>query len=204
MRTKLRRMTAVCAAAAAALAATAALGTGAQADPDLPIHQTVSADTHLKTLNQDLHLTGTFDGTFDLGTGDLDGDLAFQPTEGSLDILGLSAAKVGVAIVPTAPAHGKIDLATSAVQLSTTFNIRILSIKPLGLPLNLVGNNCITSSPVSLTSSGTIDIATQVVTLSAEFTIPPLKNCGLLVTPVLNLVVPGPGNTFNAVATPRT
>jgi hypothetical protein len=36
---------------------------------------------------------------------------------------------------------------------------------------------------------------------SGTYTIPPLQNCGAA-TKALNLVVPGPGNTFTAVATP--
>jgi hypothetical protein len=201
----LRRYVAVCATAAAALTATAALGTtGAQADPDLPIHQDIAAHTHLAKLNQDLDANGTFDGTFDLGTGSVDGDLAFQPAQTTLNILGLNAASVGVSISPTAPAHGSIDLGASTISLTTSFDIKILYIRPLGLPfLNLVGNHCQTSTPVTLTSSGPIDIATQKATLSGDFTIPPLKNCGLLTTPVLNLVIPGPGNTFTASASPR-
>ena len=200
---KLRRALVLCGVAAAALTASVAGAPVAQADPDLPIHQDIAAQTHLAKLNQDLDSVGTFDGTFDLGTSALDGDLAFQPSEGSLDLLGFEAAKVTIAIVPTGPAHGSINLGTATVALSTSFNIKILSIKPLGLPFNLVGNNCQTSAPVTLDSTGTIDLATQVVTLDGEFTIPKLKNCGFLVTPVLNLVVPGAGNTFHAVATPR-
>jgi hypothetical protein len=200
---KLRRALVLCGVAAAALTASVAGAPVAQADPDLPIHQDIAAQTHLAKLNQDLDSVGTFDGTFDLGTSALDGDLAFEPSQGSLDILGFQAATVTIAIVPTGPAHGSINLGTQTVALSTSFNIKILSIKPLGLPFNLVGNNCQTSEAVTLDSTGTIDLATQVVTLDGEFTIPKLKNCGFLVTPVLNLVVPGAGNTFHAVATPR-
>ncbi len=34
-------------------------------------------------------------------------------------------------------------------------------------------------------------------TFSGTYTIPKLKDCGL-VTPALNLLIPGPGNTFSA------
>jgi hypothetical protein len=201
---KLRRVAVLLGVTAAALTASVVGVPGAEADPDIPIHQNVAAQTTLKKLNQQLDSVGTFDGVVDLGDSTLVGDLAFEPSEGSLDILGLEAATVGVAIQPIGQAQGTVDLATSTVQLNSSFNIRILYIRPLGVEgINLVGNNCITSAPVELSTTGTLDLATLTVTLAGEFEIPKLKNCGLFVTPVLNLVVPGPGNTFTAVATPQ-
>jgi hypothetical protein len=39
-------------------------------------------------------------------------------------------------------------------------------------------------------------------TLSGVFTLPSFKTCGLVVTTALNQLLPGPGNTFTATATP--
>ena len=201
---KLRRAAALCGALLATATTLVAIAPRAEADPDLPIHQNIAATTHLAKLNQDLTAAGTFDGIFDIGTGELTGDLAFQPTETTLNLLGIGLAKVGAAIAPAGPATGTIDLGTSTISLTSSFDIKILYVKPLGLPFNLVGNKCQTATPITLASSGPIDLATQSGTFTGEFTIPPLKSCGFLVTPVLNLVVPGPGNTFTAAATPRT
>jgi hypothetical protein len=66
--------------------------------------------------------------------------------------------------------------------------------------LNLVGNSCVTSTTVSVTMRGVADL-TSPATFSGIYTIPPLKTCGAL-TAALNLVIPGPGNTFTAKATP--
>lgn len=200
----LRRAVALCGAVAAALTASLVAVPGAEADPDLPINQDVAAQTHLAKLNQDLDSVGTFNGVFDLGDSTLVGDLAFEPSEGQLDLLGFQAATVGVQIAPIGQAQGTVDLATSTVTLNSSFNIKILYIRPLGIDgFNIVGNRCVTREPVQLHTTGTIDLATLTVTLAGEFEIPKLKNCGLFVTPVLNLVVPGPGNTFSAVATPQ-
>ncbi|HMG42174.1 MAG TPA: hypothetical protein VK611_12630 [Acidimicrobiales bacterium] len=198
---KLRRAAALCGALLATATALVVAAPGADADPDLPIHQTITATTHLARLDQDLGAVGTFDGTFDAGTGEISGDLAFQASQTTLQLVGLPAAEVGAAIVPTGPAAGTIDLATSVVSLTSSFDVKILYVKPLGLGLNLVGDRCQTATPITLTSSGPIDLATQSGTLSGTFTFPPLKDCGLL-TPALNLLVPGPGNTFTATAAP--
>jgi hypothetical protein len=49
--------------------------------------------------------------------------------------------------------------------------------------------------------SGPVDLVNG-TTLSGEFEIPTFENCGLLTTPILNLIVPGGGNTFSATARP--
>jgi hypothetical protein len=70
-----------------------------------------------------------------------------------------------------------------------------------GTTVNLVGTTCMTSKPVSVTMSGPASLGAPSV-FSGVYTIPPLQNCGLATT-ALNLVLPGPGNTFSASATPK-
>ena len=45
-------------------------------------------------------------------------------------------------------------------------------------------------------------LLTAASTFTGTYAIPQLAHCGLATT-ALNLVVPGPGNTFTAVATPQ-
>jgi hypothetical protein len=40
-------------------------------------------------------------------------------------------------------------------------------------------------------------------TFTGSYTIPQFANCSLA-TPVLNQLIPGPGNSFKAVATPKS
>ena len=50
------------------------------ADTVIPIHWTVNASTHLKSLNMDVTVPpGTFDGQVDLTTGALTGNLTLPP-----------------------------------------------------------------------------------------------------------------------------
>jgi hypothetical protein len=173
------------------------------ADPDIPINQVLDVTTHLKTLNQDIQTDGgTLTGTLDLGTGDLTGELALPPTETPLQLAGIvPLANVGTEVVPTGPITGHVDLATSTITTTSSFHLKIRYVRPLGLPLNLVGNRCQTSRPITLTTSGTIDLATQAGTISGEFAIPPLQNCGIF-TSLLNPLVAGDGNTFTASVRP--
>jgi hypothetical protein len=67
-------------------------------------------------------------------------------------------------------------------------------------PVNLVGDKCTTETPIVVTMSGIAKIG-QKSTFTGSFTIPKFKTCSVM-TPILNQLVPGPGNTFSATATP--
>jgi hypothetical protein len=174
----------------------------AQAAPDLPIHWRVDATTHLATLNRDVQVPrGTFDGVIDLGTGDLTGDLALPPADIRLDLIGLvPVVDATFAITQTQPITGHVDLATLYVTATATFDIRVLSARPLGSSVNLVGDNCRTSAPISVTMQGPVNL-TGGSTFTGTYAIPPLEHCGLL-TPALNLVIAGDGNTFTGTFSP--
>jgi hypothetical protein len=67
-------------------------------------------------------------------------------------------------------------------------------------PVNLVGDKCTTEKPIVVTMSGIAKIGAK-STFKGSFTIPNFKDCSVM-TPVLNQLVPGPGNTFVANASP--
>jgi hypothetical protein len=170
----------------------------ASAAPVIPITWDVDASTHMASLGIDVSLTGgTFDGQIDLGTGDLTGTMALPQASTWIKLGSIPLAKATFAMQPVGPITGKVDLATLTVTTTATFNIRLVSIKPLGLPLNLVGNRCTTASPISVTMGGTVDLAGS-STFTGTYAVPRFKDCGLLVTPIINLIAPGDGNTFTA------
>ena len=113
------------------------------------------------------------------------------------------------------PVTGHVNLDTFKVTSTSVVNIHILTMYasatapklPIGLPklpglppVNLVGNHCMTSTPVAITISGIAKIG-QKSKFSGTFSIPDFKNCQSLTT-VLNQEIPGPGNTFSAIASP--
>jgi hypothetical protein len=80
------------------------------------------------------------------------GTLSLPPAETSIEILGLNLADVGFAIEPVGPTTGTFDLSTLTVTMTSSFNIKIPHLNPLGLDfINLVGSRCQTATPITLT-----------------------------------------------------
>ncbi|MGZ6894649.1 MAG: Calx-beta domain-containing protein [Acidimicrobiia bacterium] len=171
-------------------------------DVRFPFDYVVDATTHLKKLNQDVTVpTGTFTGVVDLTTGALSGDISLPPAQMTLNLLGFGLVTANMQIVESQPVTGTLDPSTFAINATAIFDIRIISAYPSATPtLNVVGDSCRTSQPVSVTMAGTANL-TGASTFSSTYTIPNLETCGLATT-ALNLVVPGPGNTFTAVVQP--
>lgn len=184
----------------------------ASADPSsFPFAYKITATTHLKKLNQTVTVPpGTFSGAINFDSMDpshaqLVGKIALPPATIRLKLAGIvPLVRATVKITETKPVSGTVDLTVSPfpVVATATFNIRITSAYAIGgiIPVNLVGNSCVTSKPVVVTMSGTA-LPGSPSTFSGPFTIPPLKTCGVA-TAALNQVIPGPGNTFTAHANP--
>ena len=122
------------------------------------------------------------------------------PASTTVRLAGIGLATATFVLAPTRAVHGKVNFSKFTISATSTFNIVIRSLDPKGTSLNLVGNHCQTSTPVSLTFSGPFQVIGQ-STYTGTYTIPPLANCELLTT-VLNTMVPGPGNAFSATFSP--
>ncbi len=171
-------------------------------DVMVPFDYVVDATTHLKKLNQDVTVpTGTFTGVINLTKGTLSGDITLPPAQMTLSLVGFGLVTANMQIVESQPVTGTLDPTTFAISATAVFDIRVISVYPSLTPtVNVVGDSCKTSQPVSVTMAGTANLAGS-STFSSTYTIPDLANCGLATT-ALNLVVPGPGNTFTAVVQP--
>lgn len=180
------------------IAAAAFTAAPATADTTIPINWNVNATTHIKSLNMDVVVPqGTFNGAFDVANGSLTGNLALPPASKSIDLLGLPIASTTFAMTQNGPITGHVDLATMTATVNTSFNFAITSASLSFLPwLNLVGRSCRGTSPINVTLSGPVNLA-GTSSFDATYTLPKLTGCGIL-TPILNLIIPGPGNTFSA------
>jgi hypothetical protein len=169
----------------------------------IPISWNVNASTHIKSVNLDVTVPqGTFTGTIDLNTGVLNGSLSLPPASKTISLFGLPLATATFAMAPAGPITGTVDFNNNTVSVNASFNFNITSATLSLLPkLNLVGNNCHGSSPVTVDMTGAINLSGP-NTFSSTYTIPPFAGCGFLVTPLLNLIIPGPGNTFTASFAP--
>jgi hypothetical protein len=188
--------------AGSAPASAKAAPNGAEASPagTFAFDYWVDATTTLKKLNQTVTVPrGTFSGNIDFNTSKLTGSISLPPASAPFKVAGLPLATATFKITELKPVSGTLDLGTLALTATSVFSIQITKVTPVGLPqVNLVGNLCKTSKPVSVTMTEYFSSTT----FSGLYTIPPLQNCGAA-TKALNLVVPGPGNTFSAVATPK-
>jgi len=162
---------------------------------------------------------GIFKGGIDLSNGQLLGSISLPNTTFTQNEAGIGNVTATAAIIPVGPVKGKVNIGNFKVSATSTFNIHIITmyldspslpalpvslpiaLPPLPLPhINLVGNNCTTASPISVTMKGTANLG-GASKFSGTFVMPPFANC-LALTPVINQEIPGPGNTFSAVATP--
>jgi hypothetical protein len=203
IRSPLRRVVAVAAILTAALAGSVALAPPASADPIVPVEQRIDAVATVARLGQDIEVEGgSFTGTVDLGTGAITGDIVLPPATTFVKLAGLlPAARATFEMRPVGPATGTLDLAGGTASITSTFNIHVPRIDPLGIGLvNLSTARCRTVTPITVTMSGPFNLSGP-STFSGDFTIPQFQDCGLS-TAALNLLAPGPGNTFTATATP--
>jgi hypothetical protein len=167
----------------------------------VPFNYWIDATTTLAKLHQTVTIPrGTFAGSINLSTKTLTGHITLPPATATVSGAGLPLATATFKISEVKPVHGTIDFATLTATATSVFNIQVVSLSPAALPfVNLVGDSCMTSKPVSVTMTGSL----VALVFSGKYAIPPLQNCGA-VTSALNLVIPGRGNTFSATATPKT
>ena len=175
-------------------------------DPIFPFSYNVDAVTHVKKFDQVINVPGgSFVGGIDLMTGELMGNISLPTTQFTFSVAGLGLLTATAKLVPKQPVTGMVDftnLPNLPLTATAVFSIRIIEAHLQGTTINLVGDLCKTKTPVSVTMSAMANLGGP-TTMSGTFTIPPFQNCGgPLVTNGLNLAVSGPGNTFDATATP--
>jgi hypothetical protein len=180
--------------AAVAFAATPA---SASTGTTLKVKYPVNGSTFLKAANATITLgPGTLKSKVNLTTGAVTASLNLPPATGSFTELGLVPVTATTAFLQNGPTTGTINLDTGAVTTTSSITLQITSLSVAGIPVP-VGPSCESATPasVTLTSQAGFSIV-KGGTVSGTYTVPDFANCGL-VTPVLNLTIPGPGNTIS-------
>ncbi|MGC1286918.1 MAG: hypothetical protein WA895_28720 [Streptosporangiaceae bacterium] len=199
-----RRLTLLAASAAAAVAGIAA-ATPALASPAAPIAPSdstvsvsypVTGSTFIKAIGSTIDLgPGTLSTTADLTTSTLTGTLTLPPATGSFKELGLIPVTATTEMIQDGTATGTVNFTTNAVTTTATDTIKLTSLKVAGVPI-LVGPSCETSpTTISVSSQAGFNVLNG-GTLSGTYTIPQFAHCGLA-TLLINLTLPGPGNTIS-------
>jgi hypothetical protein len=199
-----RRLTLLAASAAAAVAGIAA-ATPALASPAAPtapsdstvsVSYPVTGSTFIKAIGSTIDLgPGTLSTTADLTTSTLTGTLTLPPATGSFKELGLIPVTATTEMIQDGTATGTVNFTTNAVTTTATDTIKLTSLKVAGVPI-LVGPSCETSpTTISVSSQAGFNVLNG-GTLSGTYTIPHFAHCGLA-TLLINLTLPGPGNTIS-------
>ena len=168
----------------------------AAADSTLSATYPVTGSTLIKKLNATVPLgPGSLAVTLDTTNSTLTATLNLPPATVSATVLGLPVTAT-TAFIQDGTATGTADLAANSVQTTAKETLQITSLKVAGVPLP-VGRSCESIVPAS------ISVASQPGfnvlfggTLAGTYAIPLFAHCGLA-TPLLNLTIPGGGNTIS-------
>lgn len=183
-----------------AAAAAAALGLSAgpaAADTTLTVKYPISGTTHINATNSDISLgPGTLTTTVDLTTGAVTGgSVTLPPATSSFREFGIIPVTVTTNFIQVGQTTGTINLQTGAVTSSSQITIQITDLKVAGIDVP-VGNSCETKTPITeeLDSTAGFNVLNG-GDVTGTYTIGNFAHC-LLATPLINLTIPGPGNTI--------
>jgi hypothetical protein len=190
-----RRVLVTAVTVSAVVAASAALASPATADPIFHLHYpNVTGSTFIAKPKVTAAIPqSTVDADLDLATGNLTGSAQIPDFPVTIKVAGLLPVTSIGRMVPAGPLTGSL---TSTLTTTATFTLVLVRVFPPGLPsLNLVPPGCQTRTPISVTMTNTTPINIFDTTIAGTYTIPRFEHCGLL-TPLINLLLPGPGNTL--------
>lgn len=162
------------------------------------VHATykVTGSTFVKAPNFTMALgPGKLSSTVNFKTGKLTANLKLPDATGSFKQFGLIPVTAVTHFINDGPTTGTINLSTGAVKTTSKITLQIVSLTVAGLSIP-VGDSCETSSaavvPVKSQKGFSVLNGGK---LKGTYTIPKFSNCGLA-TALINLTLPGPGNTI--------
>ena len=199
LRPRLARVAALPAAAGLLAAVTTVVTPAAAsaATTKITVRYPVTGSTFLKAVNSTATLgPGKLTTAVNFSTGALTANLVLPPASVSFTELGLIPVTATTAFIQDGPTTGTLNLGTGAVTTTSNITLRVTALSISGLPVP-VPSGCQSASPATVTVNSQPGFSVvNGGSLSGTYTIPPFAHCGLL-TPVLNLTVPGPGNTIS-------
>jgi hypothetical protein len=197
---RFRRVRFVGATAAAGLVAVCTVAVSAgPASADVVVHAKykVTGSTFIKAPNFTLALgPGKLASTLDASTGKLTAKLTLPNATGSFKQDGLVPVTATTQFINDGPTTGTLNFDTGAVSTTSRITLRIVSLSVAGVNTP-VGSSCQTTQPVAVSVSGQPPAFNILKggNLTGTYTIPQFANCELA-TALINLTLPGPGNTI--------
>jgi hypothetical protein len=184
-----------------AVAAAAGIGLGAipaSADTSITASYPVSGSTYIKSINSTLSLgPGTLTSTVDLTTSAITAStLTLPPSTGTFRELGFIPVTATTALTQDGAATGTVSLSQNTVTVTSQVTLQLTSLTVAGIPLP-VGKSCETATPATITVSSQPGFnVLNGGTVAGTYTIPRFSHCGLA-TLLINLSIPGSGNTIS-------
>jgi hypothetical protein len=185
-------------ATAAGLAVTAggiATAGAASASSGLTVKYKVTGSTFLKSVNTTAQLgPGTLKSTVNLKNGKLTASLSLPPASVSFKEFGLVPVSATTEFVQDGPTTGQLNVSTGAVSTTSKIILKLTSMTVAGVPVPVPSTCQSAPATIQLASLKGFSVVNG-GNLAGTYTIPDFSGCGLL-TPVLNLTIPGSGNTI--------
>jgi hypothetical protein len=187
----------------ALLATTGVVATSgaASADSVVSVHYAVTGTTFIAKLNTTVNLgSGSLASTVDLTTGAAQSTLTLPPATAAVKEFGLVPVTATTVITQNGLASGTVNLSANTITSTANVTLKITRLTIFGISLP-VGNKCQTSPFTISISSGPGFTVGGGGPVSGAYTIPAFHNCGIN-TLLLNLTIPGSGNTLNLTLGP--
>jgi hypothetical protein len=196
MRITAVRSLVIAAAAGGLLSLALAPASTALAGSSVTVTYPVTGSTYIKAINSTLSLgPGTLTSTVDLKTSAVSANLSLPAATGSFKELGFIPVTATTEFIQDAAATGTANLKTNKVSVTSKTTLRITKLSVAGLPIQ-VGRDCETRTPASITVKSQRGFTVLGGgNLAGKYTIPRFSHCGLA-TPLINLTIPGSGNTL--------
>jgi hypothetical protein len=175
----------------------ASAGPASAADTVVHAKYKVTGSTFIKAPDFTVALgPGKLASTLDANTGKLTATLTLPDATGSFKEDGVVPVTATTQFINDGPTTGTLNFDTGAVSTTSKITLRVVSLSAAGVPVP-VGSSCETAQPAVVSVSGQppgFNIL-KGGSLTGTYTIPQFANCGLA-TALLNLTIPGPGNTI--------
>ncbi|MEV6633688.1 hypothetical protein AB0M54_23345 [Actinoplanes sp. NPDC051470] len=189
------------------VAAMAASALGVSASPasaaaELSATYPINGVSHIASNDSDLPLgPGSLHATVNLDSGALAAEVSLPAATGEFKELGFIPVTATVELTEAEPTTGQLDLNTGQLRTTSHITMRLTRLTIAGLPAP-VGSRCQTREPaeVPLTSQPGFSVLRGGV-VTGTYTIPPFQHC-LLNTGLINLTIPGSGNTLSLTLGP--
>jgi hypothetical protein len=169
----------------------------AVADTTIHASYPVNGSTYIKATNSTMALgPGSLTATVDLTTGSVTGNVSLPPATGSFAELGLVPVTATTEFIQDGQTTGAINKSTGALQATSQITLKLTDLKIEGLDVP-IGNSCQSTTPATITVTSSPGFSPlKGGTVTGTYTIPPFRDC-LLLTPLINLTIPGPDNTIS-------